>query len=406
MPANARSGFSAALYVQPPNWTWQTSPWVALRPGAWTEICWPGAPLAGLASVGVQVGGTSVRYSGEMFLDAVAVQATAGTTGARAYNGPTLSAAEAESASTAAPAADTSDVLMASWSGGATPSARDWLGLHQPGTPNTSYLAWRYTTGTASGEVPFTLPTSLPLGTHELRLLANNGNTVLVTSNSFTVGDPDQPVITAPPSSPPPSSRSATLTAPAPAAAGGTASVVWSGIGAPTSTDWIGVYSPGAADTAYRAWRYTTGAASGAPAVVLPATLAPGTYELRLFATGGFTRLATSDTFAVTAGPTLSASPSTVARNGTVTAAWSGVTSPRGTDWIGVYARGAPHTGYQSWRYTHGTQTGGSSGLVSAQITLLIPSALAPGSYELRYFANNGYTLVGTSDASRCSSRR
>jgi hypothetical protein len=82
---------------------------------------------------------------------------------------------------------------------------------------------------------------------------------------------------------------------------GGAVTGTWNGICAPTSKDWIGIYLPGAANTSYVAWRYTTGAASGSVQLTVPASTAPGTYELRLFANNGYTRLGTSNAFAVTA---------------------------------------------------------------------------------------------------------
>jgi hypothetical protein len=90
-------------------------------------------------------------------------------------------------------------------------------------------------------------------------------------------------------------------------AAGGTVTATWSGIATPTTTDWIGLYTPGAANTAYIHWIYvscsqTPGAAraSGSCAFVVPATVAPGTYQLRLLANDGFTTvLATSSSLTV-----------------------------------------------------------------------------------------------------------
>lgn len=80
--------------------------------------------------------------------------------------------------------------MTATWSGVCAPTSRDWIGLFLPGAPNTSYLAWRYTTGTASGSVPFTIPASRAPGTYELRLFANNGYTRLGTSNAIVVTSP------------------------------------------------------------------------------------------------------------------------------------------------------------------------------------------------------------------------
>src|SRR5262245_34956865 len=119
---------------------------------------------------------------------------------------------------------------------------------------------------------------------------------------------------------------------------GGILSVSWSGISAPTSTDWIGLYSPGAANTSFISWFYvscstTAGSAraSGSCSFVLPASLSGGSYELRLFANDGFTRLAITNSFTVTTGgspppptggggtsPALTSSPSTVSAGGTL----------------------------------------------------------------------------------------
>jgi hypothetical protein len=89
--------------------------------------------------------------------------------------------------------------------------------------------------------------------------------------------------------------------------AGGSVTAAWSGIAAPTTTDWIGLYSAGAGDGAYLAWLYvscsqTPGAsrASGSCTLQVPGGVAPGVYQLRLYAANGFTRLATSSVFSVT----------------------------------------------------------------------------------------------------------
>src|SRR5262249_31766551 len=77
----------------------------------------------------------------------------------------------------------------------------------------------------------------------------------------------------------------------------------WANVPSPTSTDWIGLYplSPPTPDNAYLAFAYTTGTASGSVPFPVPLGTAPGSYELRLFSNNGFTRLATSNSFTVTA---------------------------------------------------------------------------------------------------------
>jgi subtilisin family serine protease len=270
--------------------------------------------------------------------------------------------------------------LTATWGSVCAPTSSDWIGLYLPGAPDSSYLAYRYTTGTASGSVPFTIPASLAPGTYELRLFAHNSTTRLAVSNSFTVvaGCTGGANLSASPTS---------------VVAGGSVSVTWSCISAPTTRDWIGLFAPGAPNTSYVAWRYTTGTASGSVPLTIPATLAPGTYELRLFSNGGYTQLAvTSITVGAgcTGGASLSASPTSVAAGGSVTATWSNVCTPTSRDWIGIFLPGAPNTSYVAWRYTTGTASG--------SVPLTVPATLAPGSYELRLFANNGYTRLGTSN--------
>ena len=51
-----------------------------------------------------------------------------------------------------------------------------------------------------------------------------------------------------------------TLTvSPTSVAAGGTVTATWANMPSPTATDWLGLYTPGASNAAFLAWRYTTG---------------------------------------------------------------------------------------------------------------------------------------------------
>ena len=88
-------------------------------------------------------------------------------------------------------------MVTATWAGIPSPSTTDWIGLYTPGASDTAYLAWRYITGTVSGDVPFTIPGPVTSGTYELRLFSNNGFTRLATSNSFTVTGGVTPTVTA-----------------------------------------------------------------------------------------------------------------------------------------------------------------------------------------------------------------
>jgi RHS repeat-associated protein len=171
--------------------------------------------------------------------------------------------------------------VTATWSGIPTPTGTDWIGLYTPGAANTSYIAWRYTTGAASGNVPFGIPNIAP-GTYQLRLLANNGYTVLATSANFTVTAVNMTI----------------SESPASVAPGTDVTATWSGIPTPVASDWIGLFVPGSGNSAYLAWRYTNGQSSGSLPFTIPANNAPGTFQLRLFsANNGY--VATSNNFSV-----------------------------------------------------------------------------------------------------------
>ena len=202
-----------------------------------------------------------------------------------------------------------------------------------------------------------------------LRLFSNNGFSQLSASNNFTVTGNSSPSLTASPTS---------------IAPGGTLTATWSGITSPTSTDWIGLYQPGAANTAYIDWIYvscskTPGSpqASGSCPFVVPAPLAPGTYALRLLANDGFSQLSASNNFTVTSNgnPTLTASPTSIPPGGMLTAAWNGIASPSSTDWIGLYLPGTANTAYIDWIYVSCSKTPGSS-LPSGSCPFLCPLRL------------------------------
>ncbi len=132
--------------------------------------------------------------------------------------------------------------VTVSWSGVASPTASDWVGLYHPGDPNTAYIDYFWTDSCtrsagsgalASGSCTYLMP-STP-GTYELRLLSNNGYVVLATSSTVTV-----------------TGTSASLTAsPGSISSGQSVTVTWSGVASPTTSDWVGLYHPGDPNTAY-----------------------------------------------------------------------------------------------------------------------------------------------------------
>jgi len=281
--------------------------------------------------------------------------------------------------------------VTATWSGIATPTATDWIGLFAAGAPAGSYLNWVYVSCTqsagaarASGSCSLTIPTGLAPGKYELRLFAGNSSTLLAASGPITVSTVD-------------------LTAsPATVEPGMPVTATWSGIASPTATDWIALSAAGAPAGSYLSWAYVSctqsaGAAraSGSCSLTIPAGVAPGTYELRLFASNSSTLLAASGPVTVSV-VGLTASPSTASPGTPVTATWSGIATPTGTDWIALAAAGAPASSYFTWVYVNCTQSAGAA-RASGSCPLSIPTGLAAGTYELRLYAGNGSTLIAAS---------
>ena len=168
-------------------------------------------------------------------------------------------------------------------------------------------------------------------------------------------------------------------------------SVTWSGIASPTASDWIGIYAPGSNDFAYMDWAYTNGGASGTASVTLnhPSLVAGGTYEARLYANDGYTLLANSAPFILNpAGPVVAVTSTQAVKGGNITAKWSGITAPTPSDWVGIYAVGSNEYAYLDWAYTNGSNAGAVS------VALNHPSIVAGNTYEVRLYANDGYTLI------------
>jgi C1A family cysteine protease len=397
-----------------------------------------------------------------------------------------------------------------------TPTSSDWIGLYATGTSDSAFLSWIYNssctqnTGTAkaSGSCQYSIPSSLPVGTYEFRLFANDGYSHLAVSNPLAVTDVVTSTITVTANDPTateagpttgqftitrtgattsaltvnyavsgsatsgsdynsigtsvtipsgsasktitvtpindtavendetvvvtlssntaytvgsPNSATVTITSddvalsttvtvtPGSIARGGSVTVTFNNASVPKSTDWIGLYAAGAADTAYLSWFYNssctqtpgTARASGSCQYTVPVTLPTGTYEFRLFANDGYTRLAVSTALTVTSATTsLTVTPSSIARGSAVTVTFSNASTPTSTDWIGLYATGTSDTAYLSWIYDSScTQTPGAS-KASGSCQYSIPANLPVGTYEFRLFANDGYTRLAVSNPS------
>jgi len=176
-------------------------------------------------------------------------------------------------------------VINVAWSGIATPTATDWIGVYEVGANDFAYLDWVYLGGLSSGETTINLShPSLVVGNeYELRLYPNDGYSLLASSDPFTL-DPITPTVT--------------VTA-LPVTIGGVVNAKWYGIEAPTATDWIGVYEVGANDFAYLDWVYLGGLSSGETTINLshPSLVVGKAYELRLYPNDGYELLDRSAPF-------------------------------------------------------------------------------------------------------------
>lgn len=286
--------------------------------------------------------------------------------------------------------------LTAAWTNGPG-NALDWIALAPHGSATSADVPWQYLSGgntagsavaTPNGNVTFTAPTTA--GTYEVRLLSNNSFNVVATSATITVGA----VLTV-------NSQSSGTVSVAP---GASVTIGVSG-GPGNATDWVTVAPVGSSDATYPVWRYLngqltapgTGISSGSFSMPVPST--PGTYEIRLFASNSFTRVGTAVAQVQVTGTTLTAnsssSPISVTRGTSITAAWTNGPG-NALDWVALAAVGAPASSILQWKYlSGGTAAGSAVATPSGNLTLTAPNT--SGTYEIRLYSNNSYTVVVTS---------
>ena len=293
---------------------------------------------------------------------------------------PTSPASIAVSATTIAPGASLTATLT-----NAPGGQYDWMALASTTAANTSYVQYIYV-GAGVTTKTWTVTAPSTAGSYEFRLFANNGYTRLATSPTV--------VVSAGTSNPPPTSPATIAVSATSVGPGGDVTATLTNAPGGQS-DWLALAATSAANTSYVQFIYVgAGVTTKTWAVKMPTT--PGTYEFRLFANNGYTRLATSPAVTVTSGssgdpnappPTLTVNTTTVAPRGSLT-----VTLANGVggqyDWIGFAPTTAPNSSYLLFTYV-------GAGVTTRTWTITAPST--PGTYEFRLFLNNGYTRVATS---------
>ena len=301
--------------------------------------------------------------------------------------------------------------VTATWSGIASPTPTDWIGLYTAGCCQYgTFIDWIYVScskspgaAQASGSRPFVVPGSRCSRDLSVATLGQRWLHLLATSNNFAVtagGSAGSLQFSAATYSVAENVANATVTV---TRAGGSAGAV--GVSFATSNG----TATAAAD--YTAVTQTVNFANGDTAnktVNIPiindtTAEANETVNLTLSSPTGGAALGSPSTAVLTitdndgGGTTLSVSPTTIPPGGTVTATWSGIASPTPTDWIGLYIPGAPNSPEIDWIYVSGSKTPGAA-QASGSRPFVVPGSLAPGTYQLRLFANDTFTLLATSN--------
>lgn len=93
---------------------------------------------------------------------------------------------------------------------------------------------------------------------------------------------------------------------------------------------------------------------------------------------------------------TLSLLPPPVEAGGAMVVAWNGIEHPTPTDWVGLYAPGDHKYNFIQWLYV-GCSQDACHARAAGTCGLPIPGTVLPGPYELRLYAQDGYTLLATS---------
>jgi hypothetical protein len=151
-----------------------------------------------------------------------------------------------------------------------------------------------------------------------------------------------------------------------------------------SNLDWITVVPAGSLDTVFEAVAYTNGRFSGS---VQLSPRSAGMYVARGYLNNSFQKIAETAPFEVLAAPqrTLQTDAQTYVAGATITGTYAGLTGNT-LDWVALAVPGSASTSYLTYRYVSGA---------SGTVTFTAPAA---GTYELRAFANNGFTQLASSN--------
>lgn len=240
-------------------------------------------------------------------------------------------------------------------------NATDWVALSPIGSAGTTYVAYAYTGGAASGQVVIS---GVPAGTYVARAHPTASYNVLAESSRIVVATPSV------------GTDSSSYAAGAP--------VHVSFAGATTNpTDWISISLPGSSATSFVAYAYTGGSTN---AVHDFANVPAGTYVARLHPAGSYQVLAETSSFTVASNATtVSATASSYGTGADVVVSFTGLPGNL-HDWIGLAPVGSAATSVVAWAYTHGASSG--------QVRL---TGVPDGQYVARSHAEAYYDVLAES---------
>ncbi len=248
---------------------------------------------------------------------------------------------------------------------GLAATSTDWIALAVAGSPDTSYESFAYTNGTGSGSLSLTPAMN---GSYVLRAFNNNSFLKVAESAVITVGAAQQ------------------LTTNASSYQQGETVTVNYTMLPGNPTDWVAIAVQGSPNTSYLTFQYIT-ATSGTLTFTAPAA---GTYEVRAFVNNTYELIATSSAFTVAAAPlsgTVTTANSTYPTTASITANYSALPGGGVYDWVTIAPAGSALGNYGQFIYVPNGQTSGS-------VTF---NPVAAGSYVIRVFSNNTFTLLAES---------
>jgi hypothetical protein len=284
-------------------------------------------------------------------------------------------------------------------------AATDWIAYYTQASDDVkAYKGWKYINNTQTytpytpSNTTVTIPVSMTPASYVIRYFKDGYTLVGQMSSTAVVEATPTPLPPTP--SPMPILQSAVTS-------GGTMTVTFSKRAGQSLTDWIGYYASAQdANTAFLGWKYInnrtdysgTMPADGYTTITMPVTNSTVPYHVRYFR-DGYTLLDKISSVSIPPTPTATAAP---VSNGPITAAYysnNTVTvdftirqNQYPADWIGVYSTDSTvNTGPLGWKYINNTQTS----TVTTNTRVTIPVSTGASVYYVRYFENNGYTVLG-----------